>query len=37
MTLIAFDYNVDKLRPGDRVDIVGIYRTNQSKIMKNRK
>lgn len=33
--MVAYDYNVDGLRPGDRVDIVGIYRVNASKLKQN--
>lgn len=34
--MIAFDYNVDFVKPGDRVEVVGIYRAQQQKITKNK-
>jgi DNA replication licensing factor MCM4 len=34
ITVIAYDYNVDLVKPGDRVEVVGIYRVQQQKIMK---
>lgn len=37
MTLLVYDNNVDKVRPGDRIQIVGIYRVTQSKVSKVRK
>lgn len=36
MTILAYDSNVDGMRPGDRVEVVGIYRTQGQKVKKNR-
>lgn len=36
VTIISYDNNVDGIRPGDRVEIVGIYRTNGVKVRKAR-
>ena len=36
ITVIAYDSNVDGLRPGDRVDIVGIYRVGESRVSKGK-
>ena len=35
VTIIALGSNVDGMRPGDRVEVVGIYRVNASKLQKN--
>ena len=32
MTVIAYDNNVDAFRPGDRVELIGIYRAFPAKI-----
>lgn len=32
LTAIAYDSNVDKFRPGDRLEIVGIYRAQAAKV-----
>ena len=32
LTAIAYDSNVDGYRPGDRVELIGIYRTQPSKV-----
>lgn len=36
VTIIAYDHNVDGIRPGDRVEIVGIYRTQAVRQKKGR-
>ena len=36
MTILAYDSNVDGMRPGDRVEVVGIYKTQGQKVKKNR-
>lgn len=36
MTILAYDNNVDGMRPGDRVEIVGIYRTQGQKVKRGR-
>ena len=35
MTILAYDTNVDGMRPGDRVEIVGIYRAQGQKLKRN--
>ena len=35
MTILAYDTNVDGMRPGDRVEIVGIYRALGKKLKRN--
>lgn len=32
LTAIAFDSNVDGFRPGDRVELIGIYRAQATKV-----
>lgn len=32
LTVISYDTNVDGVRPGDRVSLIGIYRAQPSKI-----
>ena len=32
MSVLAYDSNVEQFRPGDRVEVVGIYRANPSKV-----
>ncbi len=34
MTVICYDNNVDGIRPGDRVELVGIYRAQSVKIQR---
>jgi DNA replication licensing factor MCM4 len=34
LTVICYDNNVDGIRPGDRVEIVGIYRAQSVKIQR---
>ena len=36
MTILAYDNNVDGMRPGDRVEVVGIYRTQGQKVKRSR-
>lgn len=36
VTIIAYDNNVDCMRPGDRVEVIGIYRTQGQKVKRNR-
>jgi DNA replication licensing factor MCM4 len=36
LTVIAYDNNVDAFRPGDRVELIGIYRAFPSKIQNSR-
>lgn len=36
MTIIAYDNNVDGIRPGDRVEVVGIYRTQGVRVRRKR-
>ena len=36
MTILSYDSNVDGMRPGDRVEVVGIYRTQGQKIKRNK-
>ncbi len=35
ITLIAYDHNTDKLRPGDKVEVVGIFRANSRRVVRN--
>ncbi len=37
ITIICYDDNVDGMKPGDRVEIIGIYRAQASKIQINKK
>ena len=32
MTIVCYDSNVNGMRPGDRVEIIGIYRSQQKKM-----
>jgi len=32
LSVIAYDSNVDGFRPGDRVEVIGIYRTHPVRI-----
>ena len=34
ITILAYDNNVDKMKPGDRVEIVGIYRTQPLRVQR---
>lgn len=34
MTIICYDNNVDGIRPGDRVEVVGIYRAQSVKVQR---
>lgn len=36
VTIISYDNNVDGMRPGDRVEVIGIYRTQGQKVKRNR-
>lgn len=36
VTLIAFDSNVDKVKPGDSVEVTGIYRCNMVRVAKGK-
>jgi DNA replication licensing factor MCM4 len=36
VTLITYNDNVDKVRPGDRIEVVGIFRVTDCKVFKNR-
>lgn len=36
LTIICYDNNVDGIRPGDRVEVVGIYRAQSQKVQKNK-
>lgn len=36
VTIISYDNNVDGMRPGDRVELIGIYRTQGQKVKRNR-
>ncbi len=36
MTVIAYDNNVDGFRPGDKVEIIGIYRATSALVDKSR-
>lgn len=36
MTLLGYDSNVDGIRPGDRVEVVGIYRAQSAKIQRSK-
>lgn len=36
MTIISYDNNVDGMRPGDRVEVIGIYRTQGQRVKRNR-
>lgn len=36
VTIICYDNNVDGMRPGDRVELIGIYRTQGQKVKRNR-
>jgi len=33
LTILAYDANVDGIRPGDRVEVVGIYRPQAIKVL----
>lgn len=35
VTIICYDNNVDGMRPGDRVEVVGIYRTQGQKVKRH--
>jgi len=32
LTIVCYDNNVNCMRPGDRVEVVGIYRSQQKKV-----
>ena len=34
LTIICYDNNVDGIRPGDRVEVVGIYRAQSVKVQR---
>jgi len=34
MTILAYDSNVDGFRPGDRVEVIGIFRACTTKVDK---
>lgn len=34
LTIICYDNNVDGIRPGDRVEVVGIYRAQSTKVQR---
>ena len=34
---MAYDNNVDQVRPGDRVEIVGIYRTQPLRVQRSKR
>ena len=36
LTIISYDSNVDGMRPGDRVELVGIYRSQAAKVQRNK-
>ncbi len=36
LTILAYDSNVDSFRPGDRVQIIGIYRASPKIVEKTR-
>ena len=36
ITIIAYDNNVDGFRPGDRVEIIGIYRATSKLVQRHR-
>lgn len=36
VSVISYDSNVNSMRPGDRVDIVGVFRCQQKRINRSR-
>lgn len=36
LTAITYDTNVDGFRPGDRIELIGIFRAQSSKIDKHK-
>lgn len=37
INIVSYDDNVDKLKPGDRAEIVGVYRAQPLRIQKSRR
>ena len=37
ITIVAYDSNVNEMKPGDRVDIVGVYRAQSFRVQRSRR
>lgn len=37
ITILAYDYSVDQMKPGDRVEIVGVYRAQPLRVQRSKR